>query len=93
MKEKSTPDLIVYLRRVSMCKLLLNTAVFVLLAILSTPQQASADTAPPKIGVVVMHGKGGGPNRLYEPDASHVSAPTASKEEILRWMKEIAAVQ
>jgi len=29
-------------------------------------------------------------NKLYEPNATHTSAPTESKEEILRWMTEIA---
>ena len=29
-------------------------------------------------------------NKLYEPDASHLGAPSASKEEILRWMSGIA---
>jgi len=29
-------------------------------------------------------------NKLYEPNATHTGAPTASKEEILRWITEIA---
>lgn len=28
--------------------------------------------------------------RLYEPDASHAGAPTASRDEIARWMAEVA---
>lgn len=30
---------------------------------------------------------------LYEPNASHIAAPTASREEILRWMKQVATVK
>ena len=29
-------------------------------------------------------------NKLYEPDASHLGAPSASAEEIVRWISEVA---
>jgi pimeloyl-ACP methyl ester carboxylesterase len=32
-------------------------------------------------------------NKLYEPDASHLGAPAASREEIARWTSEVASVK
>ena len=32
-------------------------------------------------------------NKLYEPDATHTTAPSVSKEEIVRWMTEVAGKQ
>ena len=66
-------------------------ALVVLLA--SIVQPVSAQPPPAEIGIVVMHGKGGAPTKLVaglEPSATHTSAPWESREEIVRWIGEVA---
>ena len=76
-----------------------RTALTVVLAIVAAAiSAAAAQTTSPKVGIVIMHGKGGSlprnpRTRLYEPNASHLEAPSASADEILQWTSAIAGAK